>query len=515
MTQDPVARLLQDRERTLRLLDKADAEDHLIDYCPLVWDTLEPGRPFVKGWVIEDMFAHLEAVSRGEITKLLINVPPGLMKSLATDVLWPSWEWGPRNRPDLRYLCASYSHDLTIRDNNRTRQVIGSPTYQEFWGDRFQLDPDQNAKVKFSNDHRGFKLATSVHGLGTGERADRVIIDDPHNVLEAESDAKRNAALQWFSEVLPTRVNDLQTAVFICIMQRVHENDVAGHILAKELGYTHMCVPMHYEFNHPQIDSRRHWSGWRGDPRTIEGQLAFPERYPAKEVAEMEKAMMSWGGSYSVAGQMQQRPEPRGGGMCKLDWFELVTELPKLPMTSCRGWDFAATEGGEGAGSASVKTAEIFTGKDGSSDLYVTDCWWDRVSPGGLYERIKMTVKDDGWDVFQSLPQDPGQAGKYQVADLLQIFAGYDFEFSPESGDKINRFRPFAAQAETRAGIGRHIKVLKGPWNDAFFDQITKFPMGRFKDIPDATSRSYGGIVRRGGGQFLVGGSTLLIQATN
>lgn len=506
-----IAKLYADRERTLRALDRADAEEHLIDFAPLIWATLEPGRPFVRGWVIEDMFEHLEAVHRGEIRKLLMNVPPGFMKSLATDVIFPAWEWGPRNRPDLRYLCASYSHDLTIRDNGRTRQVIADPTYQEHWGDRFQFDQDQNAKVKFANDRRGYKIATSVHGLGTGERADRIIVDDPHNVLEAESDAKRNSALQWFTEVMPTRTNDANAA-FIVIMQRVHENDVAGHILEKELGYTHFCVPMHYDPSHPLIEKRRCWSGWRGDPRTVPGELAFPERYSAETVAELEKAMMSWGGTYSVAGQMEQRPEPRGGGLVQLEWFELVDEMPILPATTCRGWDFASTEGGEGAGSASVKVSEIFTGKDGSSDVYVTDVWWERVSPGGLYSRIESTVKEDGYDVFQSLPQDPGQSGKYQVNDLLALFSGYDFEFSLESGDKVSRFRPIAAQAETRARINRKIKVLRGPWNAVFFDHVTKFPMGRFKDIPDALSRAYGGIVKRGGGSFLVGGSTLLVQ---
>lgn len=513
---DPIEDLLRNRKNVLRQLDKADAEDRLIDFAQLVWPSLEPGRPFVRGWVIEDMFEHLEAVSRGEIKKLLMNVPPGFMKSLATSVLWPAWEWGPRNRPDLRYLCASYSHDLTIRDNGRTRRVIASDDYQEFWGDRFVIDPNQDAKVKFANDHRGYKIATSCGGLGTGERADRIIVDDPHNVLEAESDAKRNSALQWFTEVMATRVNDIKTAVFIVIMQRVHEADVAGLILEKELGYTHYCVPMWYDPNHPLIEKRRCWSGWRGDRRGVEcggsgleGQLAFPERYGKEEVDGMVKTMMAWGGSYSVAGQMQQRPEPRGGGMVQEDWFEIVDEGPRTGEgVSCRGWDFASTEGGEGAGSASVKTCETWTG--GQSDLWITDCWWARVSPGGLYEHIRMTVKDDGYSVFQSLPQDPGQSGKYQVNDLLEIFAGYDFEFSLESGDKVVRFRPFAAQAETRAKLARKIKIVRASWNAVFIEHICKFPMGRFKDIPDATSRSYGGTVRRSGSGYTIGGSRVI-----
>lgn len=499
------------REELLFQVKVANAEETLIDFIKLCWDVVEPGRPFVRGWAIDAIAEHLEAVHSGQIRKLLMNVPPGFMKSLTSDVFFPAWEWGPRNKPELRYVCASYSHDLTIRDNVRTRQIIKSDIYQKAWGDRFQIVGEQDAKQKFANDKRGFKLATSVHGLGTGERGDRVIIDDPHNVLEAESEAKRNSALQWFTEVMPTRVNDLTTASFIVIMQRVHEADVAGLILEKELGYTHLCIPMHYDPSHPLIDKRRCWLGWRGDPRTVEGELAFPERYPGPEVAKMIQTMMAWGGSYSVAGQMEQRPEPRGGGMVKKDWFEIVDSLPPGYGTQCRGWDFASTEGGEGAGSASVKTGEWWT-PDGESDLYVLDCWWDRVSPGDLYEIIRSTTIRDGYDCFQSLPQDPGQSGKYQVNDLLDIFRGYDFEFSLESGDKVIRFRPFAAQAEMRNKVNRRIKLLRGDWNDLFLDHVSKFPMGRWKDIPDALSRSYGGIVKRGGGSILIPGGSVTIN---
>lgn len=493
------------------LLNKADAEESLIDFIIHWWHVVVPGRPFKRGWAIDAIVEHLEAVAKGQIRKLLMNVPPGFMKSLATDVFYPAWIWGPKNLPSTQFVCAAYTQDLTVRDNVKTRILMTHPAYQRAWGDRFSLIGDQNAKQKFMNNHMGFKIATSVHGVSTGERGDCVIIDDPHNVLEAESDAKRNTALQWFTEVMPTRVNDMDTASFICIMQRVHEADIAGHILEHDLGYTHLCIPMHFDATHPNIDNaRRGWSGWRGDPRTDDGQLAFPERFSARAVAELEKDMMSWGGTYAVAGQLEQRPEPRGGGMVKIDWFEIVDEIPRGRLQSmCRGWDFASTEGGDGAGSASVKTGEWFD-ENGRSDICIVDVWWDRVSPGQLYEMIQATIALDGFDVFQSLPQDPGQAGKYQVDDLMEMFRGYDFEFSLESGDKEARFRPFAAQAETRARVGRKIKLLRGKWNKTYLDHVSKFPMGRYKDVPDAQSRSYGGNVRRGGGMFLIGSSTVI-----
>lgn len=529
MNHHDLARCLAHPRLSLRELDRLDAESSLLDFVSLLWHVVEPDRPFVRGWAVEAIAEHLEAVSRGEIKKLLMNVPPGFMKSLMTGVFWPAWEWGPRNMPGKRYLCASYAEDLTIRDNMRCRRLLGSDEYQAQWGQRFQFDPSCDAKTKFANLQTGWKIATSVDGTATGERGDRVIIDDPHSVKQAESEAKRNGTLQWFTEVMPNRVNDKKTAAFVVIMQRVHEGDVSGLILDKGLGYEHLCIPMHWDPLHPWATKNRSTIGWRDpradryeravasgtEPTVAQGELAFPERFDAAGVDDEAKTMMSWGGTYAVAGQHEQRPEPRGGGMVKRDWFEIVDRVPDLGYrVRCRGWDFAGTEGGDGAGTASVLTCEVWL-EGGDTDLYVEDCTWERLSPGGVYEFIKATLKADGWEVFQSLPQDPAQAGKYQVDDMLALFSGHDFEFTPESGDKEVRFRPWAAQAETRNKVHRRIKLVRGPWNEQYLDHLSKFPKGRYKDIPDAQSRSYGGVVRRGGGTFLsVGGSTLLQPST-
>lgn len=311
-------------EITLRVLDKLDAEDSLIHFVKVMWHCLEPGRQFVHGRAIEAICEHLEAVSNGEIRKLLINVPPGCMKSLSTDVFYPAWEWGPRNHPHLRFISASYSKDLTLRDNRRCRQLIADPLYQEYWGDRFTIASDQDAKGRFENDKRGWKFATSVGGQVVGERGDVFIIDDPHNIKNAESTAIREATLQWFSEVVPSRVNDPDNATFIIIMQRVHERDVSGLILEKELGYEHLCLPMEYESDHPHPGrSSIGFVDWR----TVDGQLLWPERYPMRAVVELKEQLRSWGGEYAEVGQLQQRPTPRGGGAFKKShWQFFATE---------------------------------------------------------------------------------------------------------------------------------------------------------------------------------------------
>ncbi len=149
--------------------------DGLLHFVRMMWPFVEPSRDFVENWHIGAICEHLEAVTAGQIRRLLINVPPGFCKSLLLNVFWPAWEWGPMNLPSLRYLCASYSQDLTIRDNVRFRQVIMADTYREAWGERVEPSPVQFSLTKVANTKTGWKLASSVSGVGTGERGDRVI----------------------------------------------------------------------------------------------------------------------------------------------------------------------------------------------------------------------------------------------------------------------------------------------------------------------------------------------------
>jgi len=152
----------------------------LIRFVRYCWSALEPDREMVEGWPLDAMCEHLEAITRGDIKRLLINVPPGMMKSLLVDVFWPAWEWGPMNRPYLRYVAFSYSATLTERDNGRFRALLESERYRSLWGERFTLERIGDRKI--ANTRTGWKLATSVGGVSTGERGDRIILDDPHNV---------------------------------------------------------------------------------------------------------------------------------------------------------------------------------------------------------------------------------------------------------------------------------------------------------------------------------------------
>jgi predicted phage terminase large subunit-like protein len=310
-----------------------------------------------------------------------MNVPPGFMKSLTTNVFWPAYEWGPMQKPWLRYIAASYSQALTIRDNVRFRNIISSPQYLEDFGTVFGPSKDQFSLLKVGNDKTGWKLATSVGGVGTGERGNRFIIDDGNSVAEAESEAVTDSTNQWFTEVVPTRLNSLDDDVIINIQQRTGELDISGVILSKEMGYVHLMIPMEY-------DDTRHCRtvlGW-SDPRTVDGELAWEARFSRKAVTQLKRDM----GPYAVAGQLQQRPTPRGGGILKRSYWQLWDE-PKFPSTISlvvASLDPAYTEKQENDPSGFTVWG-LFKDKGSNTKIILMDAWLKRLELHGLDDLLR------------------------------------------------------------------------------------------------------------------------------
>jgi len=443
----------------------------LADFAKRAWHVLEPATPLKWGWALDAICAHLEAVTEGQINRLLMNVPPGTMKSLLTGVIWPAWEWGPRNKPQSRFLGTAHKQDLAVRDSMKCRRLIQSPWYQALWPTG--LTTDQNAKTKFENEATGFREAMAFTSM-TGSRGDRVILDDPLSADDANSEAALRAAELTFTEALPSRVNNDRSAIVV-IMQRLHERDTSGIILDRGLPYVHLCLPMRFE------PDRRCVTPIFTDPRTHDGELLFPERFSEAQVADLERTM----GSYASAGQLQQRPAPRGGGMFRQDWFKVVDAAP-VGCQWVRGWDLAATANDNAAWTAGVKIGRAPDGR-----FYIADSRRIQGTAADAERLIVNTASQDGQAVTGSLPQDPGQAGKAQVQYLIRQLAGYAYRASPESGDKETRALPLAAQAE--AG---NVLLIRGDWNRDFLAELETFPMGKFKDQVDAATRAFSDLVK-------------------
>jgi len=290
------------------------SEADLRTYMESAWHIVEPATRFRPNWHIDAIADHLQAVSEGHIRRLIINIPPRHMKSLQTAVLWPTWDWGPANHPHRRWLFASYAMSLSIRDSLKCRRLIQSPWYQARWGSRFKLTNDQNAKIRFDTDKTGYRLATSVDGALTGEGGDIIVVDDPHNATEGESETIRQSTLDWWDAAMSTRLNDPKTGAYVIVMQRLHEADLCGHILSREHDWEHLCLPARYESEHPTpIRSSMSYL----DERKVDGALLWPDRVGETELSELETRL----GPYRAAGQLQQRPAPAEGGLFQRAYF--------------------------------------------------------------------------------------------------------------------------------------------------------------------------------------------------
>jgi predicted phage terminase large subunit-like protein len=457
-------RLQNDREAILR--NCASLHGFICEF----WRVLEPVAPFKTGWALQAMCAHLEAITAGDIRRLLITVPPGMMKSLLM-VFWTAWEWGPRGTPHVQVLSTSYSQANALRDNMKLRDLVRSPKFQALWP--LTIRDDADAKGKFINTASGFAEARPFSKM-TGGRANRVKIDDPHDTEAAESEVQRETAVRIMREAISDRLNDPTSDAIVLIMQRLHAKDCAA--AAIDLGYTHLNLPMEFD------PGRRCVTPIFTDPRTQEGELLFPERFPPETVATLKNAK----GSYAWAGQYQQSPAPRDGGMFKRAWFKPIPALPSDANRTCRGWDFGATEGG-GDPSAGVKMAATPDGR-----FIITDVKRGQWGPASVERELKLTAATDGTACKIRIPQDPGAAGKADAETKIKLLAGYAVKAKPVTGDKEQRAGPLAAQAE--AG-NVYLLVTGDPardkWIEPFLDEIAVFPAGSHDDQVDAAADAF------------------------
>lgn len=448
----------------------------LIKFVRHYWDVLEPERKLVDGWPLEAICLHLEAITFGETNRLLANVPPGFMKSLLTNVFWPAWEWGPMNKPHHRYVAFSYAAQLTERDNAKFRDLISSQKYQTDWKDRFSLTED--GKIKVSNDKTGWKLASSVGGVGTGERGDRVICDDLHNVKEAESELVRTGTVTWFRESLQNRLNDLKESAIVVIMQRVHEADVSGEILSARLPYTHLMVPMEY-------DPGRHCQteiGW-SDPRTEDGELAWPERFADDDLDAFRTRPFMW------AGQYQQMPEVRGGSIFKRDWWQLWGNPDDDADPAYRTFpifdfivaylDGAYTEKEENDPSA-LTVWGVFQDKFGNPRAMLVDAWEERLALHALVEKSVKTCRLRKVDLLLIENKASGISVSQEMKRLHSM-EDFAVQLDEPKGDKVAR-----AHSVTHLFSEGMVYAPDRAYADKVIDNMAIFPRGAHDDLTDS-----------------------------
>lgn len=453
-------------------------------FIPEVWHIVEPKTEFKSNWHIDAICDHLQAVSDGEIRNLLINIPPRSMKSLTISVFWPVWTW--INNPSVRWLFSSYALSLAIRDAVKSRRIIQSPWFQDRWGDNFRLSGDQNAKQRYDNNHEGYRIAASVGGSITGEGGDFIVVDDPHNVAEVESDVVRNNAIVWWDEVMSTRLNDPETGAKIIIMQRSHQYDLAGHVLEKG-GYEHLMLPMEFE-----VGRRCATSIGFVDPRKKEGELLTPTRIGRAALDDLKTSL----GAYGTAGQLQQRPSAREGNLFKIDNLNVVTRIPEKNVKKrWRSWDKAGTDGG-GKFTVGLRMGKYRksrpngtfdeNNKERKSKYFIDDVIRGQWSSGKREQVMLTTANADSKSVWIIIEQEPGSGGKESAEASAKNLVGRHVECERPTGDKEARADAYSVSVENG-----EVDILRADWTHELIEEMKHFPQSKFKDQVDAGSAAF------------------------
>jgi len=465
------------------------------------WPWIEAGREFVDGWHLDALAVHLEAVIRGDIKNLLINIPFRLSKSSLVSVMFPAWAW--IDNPSLQFLYASYAQNIAVRDSRRCRALIQSRWYQARWGNRFVIVGDQDTKIRFENSKNGYRIASSVDGQNTGEGGDILVYDDPNNVKD-QSEVMLESTIEWHKNVMSSRLNDFRTGRRIVIQQRVHERDLSGYLLESAPGdWVHLCLPMENEIDRHCITVKlpsTKGAAWE-DPRRNEGELLCPARVGPAELAKIKRDL---GSEYAIAGQLQQKPAPSEGGIIKKAWFKIWKEAePPGCLFTLMSVDTAMTANKKSAYNVAT-TWGVFNDKEGNPNVILLAMWRERCEYPELRERMQQLAKD-----YLDDGPHPRKAKKPKKPDLILIEAKtsglsliqdlrragvYAMPINPDKrGDKISRIRLVTPIIEA----GRIWLPGKAPryetwrdWCQPFMSEALAFPNAATRDTVDTMSQA-------------------------
>ena len=426
---------------------------------------LNPQAKLAMNWHLEVIAAKLMEVRQGRIKRLIINLPPRHLKSLMASIAFPAWCLG--HDPSAQILCVSYAQDLADKLARDCRSIMMSPWYGRIFPTR--LATQRQAVQEFVTTRQGYRLATSTGGVLTGRGADIIVIDDPLKPEEALSQAQRKAANEWFDHTLYSRLNDKRHGAIVIVMQRLHEDDLVGHVLAQE-PWEVLSFPAIAEADEVhRIETM--WGPRRF--RRRQGEALHPEREPLETLDRIRRTL----GEYNFAGQYQQAPAPLGGGLVRTEWFKRYRESdrPESFDRIVQSWDTAnkATE----LSDFSVCTTWGVKGKN----LFLIGLFRRRLE----YPALKREVREQQslFNANEVLIEDKA-SGTQLIQELIDEGCHSVTRYEPTC-EKIMRLHAQTALIEN--GFV-HIPET-APWLAEYLHEMTVFPNGKHDDQVDSTAQ--------------------------
>jgi predicted phage terminase large subunit-like protein len=466
---------------------------NLFDFIKLFWGVVSSDTP-VWNWHIpylcDELSKVAHRVSRFEKKEydLIINIPPGTTKSLTCSVMFPVWCW--INWPWMKFICASYTGDLALEQAIKSRRILKSDKFERYYPE-VSITKDKDSKSNFGIQNNVFDIdgnferhivggdryTTSVGGTLTGFHGHILIVDDPLDPNRAVSDSEIHQANRWIDETLSTRKADKAVTTTILIMQRLHQNDPTGYLTGKKgKKFYHICLPGeikdYEEFVKPKELIKRY-----------KNKLLDPKRMDWDIIQDLKIDL----GTYGYAGQIGQNPVPPGGGMFKVDHFQVIDSIKENDIQkTVRYWDKAGSDN-TGDYTVGTKVHQLKNGK-----YLIADVKRGQWSAHKRELIIRQTAEADGASVVVYFEQEPGSAGKDGADATVRNLIGFAVYPDRASGDKINRADPYSAQVN----MG-NVFLLRGMWNYEFIEEHKYFPFSAYKDQVDSASGAFSKLAKK------------------
>ena len=459
-------------------IDYLHCEESLSHYVESAWSHFNSS-PFVHNWHVDAIADHLQACLLGDIKDLIISVPPRFGKSSLVSVAGPTWMWGPAGQPDTKFLTFSYGARLSMRDAGYSRQLMNCGWYRRRWSS-FHLLGDVNRQTRYENNFFGYRLSSSVGGLGTGEGYDVMVVDDPLKAADHSSTKELEKVIEWWSGTLSTRANDPNTARRIIIMQRLAQNDLTGYILENPNNFVHLKLPMEYIPNT--------WispvGGWF-DPRTFKGELLDYNRFSGTKVEALKSELKE----YKYSAQYQQEPAPQGGGLVKSTYFRYYHATYQVYDVIVQSWDLAVKD----AAKADWSVGQVWGVK--GPNLFLLDMVRRKM---GTIEQIEcIMMLRNKYPTARAILIEEAQTGS-AVRQMLERKIPGVLGIKPTDFGGTKEQRLISCLPDFEAGNVYLPDPTIAPWIHQVIEELLLFPKANHDDCVDALTQALNWLARKG-----------------